>query len=359
MAIVASGTSVGQCIQIVAMPLVAKLYGPTEFGVLAVIVAVVGIIQVIAALRYDAAVLIAPSDEVERDLLIVCLCCIAAVTALTGIGAWAYMTYPIFGLQVPAHSLLYIPLCVGAIGLYNTFHSAAVRRQDLVAIARTRMWQGGSTVGLQLAGAALAHPSAGLLIAYLGGQCTGVLSLARKVFSGPAPAISWSRIRATALQFSDYPTISAGSGLLNIASLHVPGLALASFFGLEVAAWFSLGQRILMLPLTFVGLAVAQVYNGRAAIMAREDTAALKTLFVKTSRGLFITGCLTIIPVACLAPYAVNIAMGPAWAEAAVYIVVLSPALIAQFVVSPVSGTLAIKRRLGRQAALDAVRHVA
>jgi hypothetical protein len=49
-------------------------------------------------------------------------------------------------------------------------------------------------------------------------------------------------------------------------------------------------------------------------------------------------------------------ALGSDWTQAATYIVVLSPALLAQFVVSPVSGTLAVKRRLGRQAALDAVR---
>jgi O-antigen/teichoic acid export membrane protein len=158
------------------------------------------------------------------------------------------------------------------------------------------------------------------------------------------------------LRYVEYPTISAGSGLLNIASLHVPGLILASVFGLKVAAWFALGQRILTLPLTIIGNAVGQVYNGHAAVLAREDPSALKKLFVKTSRELFITGCLTIVPAACLAPFAIEVALGPEWSHAADYVVVLAPALIAQFVVSPVSGTLAIQRRLGCQAALDALR---
>ena len=60
-----TGIGGGQLLLLIAMPFLARAYGPAAFGTFAVIVSVAGVVATIAALRIDLAVVSATDGEVH------------------------------------------------------------------------------------------------------------------------------------------------------------------------------------------------------------------------------------------------------------------------------------------------------
>ncbi len=59
----ASGTSVAQLLVIAASPILTRLYSPEDFGALAAFTAVSGILIIVAAGRYDMAIMLPDEDD--------------------------------------------------------------------------------------------------------------------------------------------------------------------------------------------------------------------------------------------------------------------------------------------------------
>jgi O-antigen/teichoic acid export membrane protein len=105
-----------------------------------------------------------------------------------------------------------------------------------------------------------------------------------------------------------------------------------------------------------VGRAVGQVYTAEAAKLAITDIPELERMFKQTALRLLLLGAGMLIPIVLAMQVAIVPIFGAVWKPAGAYILVLSPALLAQFVNSPLSQTLVLFRRLRLQAFLDALR---
>lgn len=60
---IAGGTTLAQLVNILATPVISRIYSPEDFGVAAVFMSVVSILSVISALRYELAI---PLPKTER-----------------------------------------------------------------------------------------------------------------------------------------------------------------------------------------------------------------------------------------------------------------------------------------------------
>jgi len=66
---VAFGASSSQLFSILAAPVLTRTFAPEAFGIMAVYASLVGIASVVAALRYDQAILLPESDEEAANVL--------------------------------------------------------------------------------------------------------------------------------------------------------------------------------------------------------------------------------------------------------------------------------------------------
>ncbi|MCS5582709.1 MAG: oligosaccharide flippase family protein, partial [Pseudomonadales bacterium] len=80
--ILAGGTAAGQLIVIAASPILTRLYSPEDFGMLAVYGGVLGILGVIASLRYQLAI---PLPDTDREALHIVALSLLIVGLMTGI----------------------------------------------------------------------------------------------------------------------------------------------------------------------------------------------------------------------------------------------------------------------------------
>lgn len=356
--ILAGGTAAAQAIAGLAAPALTRLFNPAEFGQLAVYSGVSSLILSIVSLRYELAIPIPEDDERAISLLALTTVLTMGVSGLTGVVLvllhWLHIS--------PLGYWSLLPLSVMGGGFYQGLSYWALRRKAFAQITRTKLSQSLGMVGAQLAlGLALPGPL-GLIVGDAIGRVSGSGSLGMAVRREPLlRTISWSSIRSTAREFRNFPLFSAWSSLLNAASLQVPNVLLAAFFGNGVAGWFSLGFRVLQLPVTLLGQAFGQVFLSEAGQLKREGK--LGYAVWQSFDSLVTLGIAPVLVLALVAPELFAFVFGQAWRGAGVYAQWLSPWLLFVFVASPLSAvTMVLERQrgeLGFQAILFAGRVLA
>jgi O-antigen/teichoic acid export membrane protein len=133
-------------------------------------------------------------------------------------------------------------------------------------------------------------------------------------------------------------------------------LLAAMYYGPSEAGLFSLAQRVVALPTIFVGQAISQVYFSEAATLLRERPDGVSSLLRGTVRKLFIVSAGPLVVMAVFGPLGARLLLGAEWEEAGVYVRMLAPLYIGQFVVFPVSETLNLLEQQRLQLAWDLVR---
>lgn len=72
-AVLTLGTTAAQLLGIATMPVLARLYSPADFGVLAVFLAVSGIVAITITLRYEMHILLPKEENEAATLVFICL----------------------------------------------------------------------------------------------------------------------------------------------------------------------------------------------------------------------------------------------------------------------------------------------
>lgn len=362
-AILAGGTASAQILTLLVSPLLTRLYTPTDFGVLAVYASLLGMVSVVASLKYELAMPLSKDEATATNLLALCLGLVFSVSAVTAsvIGiVGSRLTAWVHTPQLEPYLWL-IPVGVVSIGLYQALNYWAIYARIFGVIAYTKfaqsLSQNLSQVGLGLIGVA----PLGLLVGQVLGQAAGIFSLARAAWrqnQHSTKSIRLSALADVAQRYRRFPVFSSGSAFLNTAGLQLPALLLAALYEPQVAGWFALSERVVRLPLTFIGQSVAQVYLGEASKLALEDPQALQSLFRRTARTLFLVGLVPLGFIALVAPWLFRLVFGETWSMAGTFVQVLSLMFLVRFAVTPLSQTLNILERQDLQLVWDACRVV-
>ena len=357
----AGGTALAQGLTLLVLPLLTRLYTPADFGVLAVYTSILGIITTVASLKFELAIPLAKDRQTAAHLLTLSLGVTLVMACVTALLTWAMGDRLIVWTKTPqlAPFLWLLPLGMLNIGMYQAFNYWAIYKQSFGIIARTKLEQGlaqsATQVGLGFFGVA----PLGLLIGQLFGQGAGTFSLARSAWREDKrffEAVQPDGVKQVTRRYRRFPLISSGSALLNSAGLQLPALLLAALYDPQIVGWFALSERVIRLPLSFVGQSVAQVYLGEASRLALSDPHKLKMLFRKMTRNLFLVGLIPLGSIALLAPWLFQLVFGEEWQTAGRFVQILSLMFLMRFVVAPLSQTLNILERQDVQLIWDVCR---
>lgn len=361
-ALVASGTVIGQGIVALASPLLTRFYGPAEFGILGIYAALLALLLSVVSLRYEQAVAVASDDDEAMNVLALCLILALAVSvALTCliVPFGSAIGRLIDGPEVVPYLWL-VPVGLVVAGSAQALSYWAVRQRRFSPITRSSIGQGVSQAGLQSAlGAAGAGPG-GLVFGDIAGWFVGASFLGWDLRRDRASssAIHLSRILAVAHRYRRFALLGSWAGLLNGATQQLPLLLIAGFYGPAQAGLFGLSARVVAVPTVLLGKAVSQVYLGEIQQRVREHDGSARSLFVKTARHLFALAVGPMILVALAGPTVFAFVFGSAWATAGEFARILSLMCLAQFVVNPLAWTLALAERQDLQLMWDGARFI-
>ena len=356
--VLAGGTAIAQTLGVLTAPFLSRIYAPSDFGVFSVYVSILSVLLSIASLRYEFAIPLCETDEDALQVLALALLLVPIMTVLSVAALWVFRVALLEWTGTTAMGWYFwsLPVGMAAAGFYQVVSYWAVRRKAFSEIARTKVSQAASQIVAQL-GLGLVHLTpGGLLVGDVVGRASGTLTLGSLAFRGQAYQFSAQRMRAMAGRYVRFPLFASAASLLNTLGSWLPPLLLAGLFGPNTAGWFHIGQRLIGIPLALVGTSIAQVYVGEAARIARENPRALRYLFLRTARRLFVV---TVGPVALLAligPITFAAVLGEPWREAGDYVRVLSLKYLLEFVLAPLSMTLNVLERQQWQVGWDAGR---
>lgn len=351
------GTALGQVIAFGASPVLSRLYSPEDFGVFSVINALAMLLGTGMALRYELAVPL-PREDHDARTLVVLGGVVTASTTILSIAVIAIFSGMIDQIVTDTRLrpwVITVPLIAASLATFRILNQWALRQQRYAATARRNVVQSVSTVAIQLCvGMGLIGP-AGLIAGLAGGQAVGAASLIHG--AGLRGHSSWADLRRLARRYRRFPMLLAPSGILNAAGVYVPVILFATLYTSQVAGWFGFTQRMLALPITLVGQAVAQVYLSELAQSRRRGGGGRQlALFRAASARLMIVGGAGALCLILLARPVFPLVFGEAWRESGAMAQALAVSLALQFVASPLSQTLIVYERTVLQFVWDTSR---
>jgi len=344
--VIASGSTLGQLVVVVASPVLTRLYTPEQFGVLGVYIASIVLLSGLSTLRYELAIPIPKDDDTAKLLLQLALGLSLSFTSALGL-VLLFAGDILFGWlewETLAPYAAFLPLGTFLIASYQSLTYWAVRKGHYRTIAVTKLWQGLGNVTAQLVLGLVGIGALGLLIGDAVGRSAGITRLARSV----PRLFYWPGTRtllATALRYKKFPIWSTGSTLINRLGLQLPQLFMASAFGPREAGWYLLTQRVLGMPTSLVGQAVAQVFLNQIAEIRRERPEQASAFYLKIVGRMAFMGGLPILGLGVILGEAFGWLFGKEWEPAGRMMQVLAPMFAAQWTFSPTSQILIVFER--------------
>ena len=335
-----TGTLASRVIAILAIPILARIYTPAEFGLLAMFMTINAIVSSVACARYEMAIVLPEDDADAMHILLAC------VAISTGVSLACFCLYWLFGTELAqfvgipelAPYLWLSPLAIWFIGAFNACQSWASRTGQFSGISRAIVAGTFSTVTTQflmgfpqklLAGGLIVGQSIGRLM-----QFSQLVWCCRKSMRASfAQGIAWSRIRELLSRYRNFPIYDSTASLLNSSSRELPVLMLGIFFTPTIIGFYSVGRRMLKVPMQLIDNAISRVFfpKARQEMQKGNLPQLVLTVFVKLST----IGVVPMLSVTVIAPAVVGVFLGETWEESGIYVQWLSIWLLIVFITAP------------------------
>ncbi len=344
--VLVGGAAFAHCITALALPILSRLYLPTDFGLLAVFSSVLSIIAVAACLRFDVAIPLPESEDDALNLLMLAVGCVTVVAAGLALAVMLWPEWMASKLKQPqlASYMWLLPLGVFLSGIYSSLQHWFVRRSLFKLIARSRVAQSTASAGTQLGMGWLGMSPLGLLIGYVMNTGMACLMLAgrplREMISSTKRYPDWHSMRSIFKRYDRFAKYSTFEALCNSAAVQLPIVMIAVIAAPAEAGFLSMAMAVMQAPMALIGAAVGQVYLSRAPAEYRAKR--LDVFTIDTLRGLFKAGLGPILAAGILAPVAFGLVFGSNWGRAGWLVSWMTPWFLMQFLSSPISMALHI-----------------
>lgn len=346
--VLAGGTAAGQIIVVVASPLLTRLYSPEDFGLLAVYAGLLGILGVVASLRYELAIPLPESNEEAASVAVLSLLTVLGMTLLCAVvvGIWGQDITALLNTPALTPYLWLLPLGLLLAGAYQALSYSALRVRAFSTIAQTKLIQATCMVGVQLV--AYGFGPVALIFGRVIGQSAGITSLTRvstKTADGVFARKKVSELYRVAVAYRRYPLISTWTGLSSAGGTHLPPLLIAALLGAPQAGLFALTHRVLSQPMAVLGKSIGDVFYREAAEAHREGR--LQEIVAKVYGSLVAVSLPIALTIFLSAPSGFTFVFGEEWAVAGEMARWMTPWLFFQFVATPPTRVYPILDRHG------------
>lgn len=287
-------------------------------------------------MRYQLAIPLPERDEKAAHVVVLSFMVVLGMSLLTAVVVifWSQSIAALANTPALAGYMWLLPVGLLAMGTYQVFNYWAIRTKSFSAIARTKLTQSGSMVAVQLAGYALG-PLA-LLVGRVFGHAAGTTTLGMLAVRN-----RWSAFRAVkfggviqaAGRYRRFPIYSTWGGAFNTAGVQLPPLLFAAFFSSSGAGIYMLAHRVLAMPMTLIGRAIADVFFSHAADAERENRLAPLAAGIHENLAHIAMPPALILVLA--GPELFTLVFGASWQQAGEFAQWMAPWIYLVFVTSP------------------------
>jgi O-antigen/teichoic acid export membrane protein len=287
-----SGTGISQLVPFIATLFLSRLYTKTDFGDLALVMSIAGIVGTVVALRYDLIIILQKKASRAKTAMSLCFSLITLIGFLTFVFLILFRSTLVNSLEISSYSLLYsIPLIAGSTGVFYVFENWFNRQRAYKNMAYIKIAQSSTS-----AIAKLALGFAGISWGLVGGTVIGYvitvficlfLFVQKDTFS--LKYFSVNRMKQMAVSYQDFAKYSMPSGLLNSLSLMGLPVLIVYFYSTETAGIYYFANMLIGIPIFFLSNAMSQVFKKEAVILLQKgNLQELNALVQKFQQWIFL-----------------------------------------------------------------------
>lgn len=340
--ILVSGTIFAQLINFITLPLLTRIYSPSDFSIFAVFLSVVSILSTISCLRFEIAISTPKKDGEAFKLLLLAL----IINFIFSLVLFILLTFKelininIFNLD--SYKFLWlIPLAIFFSGTYTSLQYWLSRKKKYKIIAKTKIKQAFNGSLLQIILGLLNFSIMGLIIGQIVKISSGFVIFYKEIVGDLKlylNDISIGSLKEIFVKYNRYPKYSTFESLANTAGNQLPIILIAIYSIGPEAGYLMLAMQIMAIPLRLIGASVAQVYLVEASKHYQNNN--LKQFTVTCIKKLIFMGALPLIIICCLAPILIPMIFGRQWDRTGEMILWMFPLYFTQFITSPISMAL-------------------
>lgn len=343
--ILVGGTVFAQAVTVLSLPILTRLYNPSEFSIFAVYTSLLAVLAAISCLRFEIAIPIAKDEEEAFTLVLLSLISNFFINILITAFIFLFYTDIILFLRLESvGSLIWlIPIGVFFSGIYNVFQFWITRKKQFKIIAKTRMVQSVSGASVQIVMGILGFAAIGLIFGQIVKVSAGVYRLIREfLFETKSflKNVSLKKLKAIFEKYDQFPKYSTFEALANSAGIQLPVIIIAALSAGPEAGYLMLAMQVMMIPMQFIGNSVSQVYLAHAP--EKYQSGVLEKYTKECILQLLKIGIIPLTVISILAPIVFPILFGNDWQRAGDILLWLLPWFVMQLIVSPVSMSLYI-----------------
>lgn len=340
-AVLASGSVLGQAIIILGSPLLTRLYLPEQFGLFATFGAVLVVLGTLSALGYHVAIPVPDDDREAGDLvaLSTLICCIFAVGVLGLVFVLDLQPVLFGGIGSAARDYMWLlPLAVLFSCFYDILRMWSIRQKKFSMLSIVEVNQRLTALAAQVVLGILGFAAGGLIAGMLGGLSASLLALLVWSFRGEKldlERVSISRMLFLIKKYRQFALYRCPSGLVFWGGRCAPLLLLPWLFGPVATGLYALTDRVLQTPMAFIVTHIQSVFLSSCTELkasGKLPDAAFSLLRAQVWLGLPSFAIFAIV-----APELFALVFGEAWRYAGTYAQLLMPYMFFCFIALPLN----------------------
>jgi len=288
-------TASGQLIIVGTLPMYSKIFDPAAYGEYVIFVGAVGVVGVLAGIRYESAVVLPRSDKVAVALSALVMFIASAVAALVAAATFVLSIMRASAEWAPIDFGYGLAVATAVAALQRCLSSWCIRRGRFILMGVGQFSFCLVSVVAQFSFARMAGQFPALVWGYVCALVfqTACLSMALRAKDiGPGLAVSFRWMRVVAYRYRRFPTYMVGYALASSARDRLIQIALGMGAGAAMVGRFGLAYRVVFAPNSLIYSAISPLFFGFASRGSRRDV------------GRFAAGAVEAIFVMLVVPYA-------------------------------------------------------
>ena len=344
------GTSIAQIFPIIFYPLLSRIFNPEDFGLLATLTSITGILAVLATGKYDQAILVAESKYEAANIigLVLLISFILLSFFFILLQLFSNQLIRLFNEPELNKWLWYPPITAYAIIIFNCFNEWCVRNKYFTTLSWNKIVNAAShTLGKLLFG--FIKVTGNGLVA---GDCLGrafsaatcvyrALDKDKDVFS----KVSYNQIKLLSKKYINFPKYILPDQLINNLGQSIPVLFIGAFYSNTEVGYYSMAIQVLSVPISVISEALSAVFRQRANedyIKCGSCLPIYKRLLLRmTLLGFFGTVSLLFV-----LPQLFDLVLGTQWKISGQYSQILLPMITLYFISMSLSGVFIVVRKM-------------
>jgi O-antigen/teichoic acid export membrane protein len=340
-----SGNALATILGFIFTPFIARLYGPSAYGLFALFLALTSLFQPILTLQFHMGYVVIHDDsEFRKVLKLSFLILLISTSVISGLlitqSQLDIIRIDSLGKLKPYTWLF--PIYFILMGFENILLGWNIKLKEFKRGAYSKILSilisKGATVIL---GILLPVSAIGLLV---GNLVVYVISVLTKISSSVKKSINQFFIRdslaellTTFKKFEAYPLYVMPGSLFSIVGAQLPVYFFAFFYDSGIIGQYALAKSVIVLPLGIIVGSTTQVFLQRASELSSESPEKLQAMVQVIYKRLFLLSIFPLFGFSFIGEFLFNILFGYEWRLSGLFAVIIAICSVFTLAMNPIS----------------------